>query len=344
MQDKNSHNDEYASIINKVIDSKESITFLLIGRTGVGKSSTINSLVGSEVAASGKFEATTKDVEVFESIHEGVKYKIIDTPGLCDDLPEVGNDDLYLEKIKEHIDKIDIVWFVSELDATRVSSDEKRGIKLITNAFGGGIWSKSVIIFTYSDRVDKTEFDLYLKERSRIVKAEISNYAPTQVSDIPCVAVSNKSPILPNGKKWIGELFTQVFLRFSDDGAFSFLKSLEKDLGGVVGGKKLSKEELERGGKEEKPQLKESKGEKNSGKTKEKVKKEKAKAKKEKPRIEIDEAQKEKIKDSLVKRVLSAASAGAALGAKIGGSWGPVGTAVGGAVGAVIGGTIGWLF
>ncbi|MCF4995417.1 hypothetical protein GIW70_12055 [Pseudomonas syringae] len=55
---------EYADQqIQRMLNQKERITILLVGRTGVGKSSTINSLMGAEVAPVGKFTATTLQVE-----------------------------------------------------------------------------------------------------------------------------------------------------------------------------------------------------------------------------------------------------------------------------------------
>ena len=75
--------------------------FLLVGRTGVGKSSTINKLMGHDVAPIGDFEPQTMTVEEYKLPIENVNFTVIDTPGLCDDLPEIGNDIEYIKKIKQ---------------------------------------------------------------------------------------------------------------------------------------------------------------------------------------------------------------------------------------------------
>ncbi|PAX51620.1 GTPase [Brunnivagina elsteri] len=120
--------------VKRTIDKK--IVFVLAGRTGVGKSSTVNKLLGREVAKVGKFEATTMSVEPYEHKINGIKITIVDTPGLCDDLEETGNDQQYLDLMKSKVNQMVSMWFVSRLDETRVSSDEKRGIKLLSKAFG----------------------------------------------------------------------------------------------------------------------------------------------------------------------------------------------------------------
>ena len=145
----------------------KTFTFLLIGRTGVGKSSTINSLIGANVAPVGDFDPCTADVTVHETNLHGAIVRVIDTPGLCDDLEEVGNDAKYIELMREKIPgAIDAVLFVSRLDDTRVDASEKRGLRLITEAFGEPFWKKSVIVFTQSDKVPDERFEEYVCERT----------------------------------------------------------------------------------------------------------------------------------------------------------------------------------
>jgi small GTP-binding protein len=104
---------------------------LLVGRTGVGKSSTINSLIDKEIAKVGGYEATTMEVQGYDLKINDVNFTVFDTPGLCDDFEEEGNDEKYLQLMQSQVKEIDSMWFVSRLDETRVTADEKRGIKLI---------------------------------------------------------------------------------------------------------------------------------------------------------------------------------------------------------------------
>jgi predicted GTPase len=148
-------------------------TILLLGRTGVGKSSLINGIVRRDVAPVGEWMPTTMRVDRYETEHDGTRWMLIDTPGLCDDLPEVGNDARYLEMIRAGAARVDHVWFVTRLDSTRVEADEKRGIRMITEALGADLWKRGVIVFTFRDRVAAAKTDHVLATRARLIRREI---------------------------------------------------------------------------------------------------------------------------------------------------------------------------
>jgi small GTP-binding protein len=265
------------------------IIFVLAGRTGVGKSSTVNSLLDCEVAKTGKYEPTTKSVDTYEHKVNGINFIIVDTPGLCDEEEEAGNDQKYLNLMKPKIQKMVSMWFVSQLNDTRVTSDEKRVIKRLSKAFGKKVWECSVIVFTYANSVTASEYEETLKIRTELIRKEIAKYVEEDTANqIPSIAVDNKSETTPDGKKWLGEFFTRVFVRASESGSLAFAAAMKDSVSSSSG----------------------------------------------KPRIELDENQKEEIKNKINKGLIGALASG---GTAVGLFLGPGGAIVGGLLGTVVG-------
>jgi GTPase SAR1 family protein len=213
------------------------LIFLEVGRTGVGKSSTINTLIGRDVAEVGHLTATTMEVKTYNLAINDIKIQLIDTPGLCDDLEEKGNDDVYIDRIKKGVpnQEIDLVLFFSSLmaDERSVLKDEKRAIRIISEAFGKKIWEQSVIVFTCacSRNIVLYEYQNDLKEWTKILKKEIKEYAGEDIAEqIPSVAVDNNSETTPDGQRWLGNLYTTSIQRISDLGFLQWVIATEERL------------------------------------------------------------------------------------------------------------------
>ncbi|MFN8382837.1 MAG: TIR domain-containing protein [Anaerolineales bacterium] len=231
---------ELANMLNKA--SQREFTLLLLGKTGVGKSSIVNTLMGKQVAPIGDFRPTTFTVKYYRSEVQGIKFSIVDTPGLCDDLPEKSKDEIYLSEIKTNVKDIDCIWFTTPLSEPRVASDELMGISHITKVFGSKIWERSIIVLTKADLVHPMDYARTYKGRTDVLLEKISDYAGKDIAKrIPTVAVSNIFDHTPDGRLWLGELYTKVIIRISNFGALPFflatanrLTSLETQVPQVV--------------------------------------------------------------------------------------------------------------
>lgn len=202
----------------------DKFSILLIGRTGVGKSSTINSLMGQEVAPVGDYEATTKAIDRYTTDLHGIECNVIDTPGLCDDVAEKGNDYDYLEMIRSQVKSFDALWFVTNLPEKRVRADEKVTIKLMTEAFGKEIWNHAVIVFTFACDPNISDYTFALQKRTELIRNVIAEYAGRAIAnDVPSIAVDNTQTVLPDSTQWLGELYQATFERMKEEGIVPYL-------------------------------------------------------------------------------------------------------------------------
>lgn len=214
------------NVINQIY---QTFSFILVGRTGVGKSSTINNLLGEEVAAIGDCEPTTFLVSPYHLKRNDVDITVWDTPGLCDALDNA-NDQRYMEMIKEVVHEVDCLWFVSRLDETRLSADEQYALLLITNTLGKKIWENSLIIFTHScNQSVKDNFEEALRERTAVVREYLSKITGEDHKNLASIAVDNKNPVLPNNQEWLPELFTMVIEQASNKGGIAFAASIGQE-------------------------------------------------------------------------------------------------------------------
>ncbi len=129
--------------------------FLILGKTGVGKSSFINSIFGHAIAETASDEACTKIVSHYALTIDYGEICLIDTPGLAEDGPEL--DLHYLNMVKQSINEKEIFMsvFVTPLHDTRFRPSEKFAIKSITSVLGQHIWKTSWLVFTFAGLVEK---------------------------------------------------------------------------------------------------------------------------------------------------------------------------------------------
>lgn len=202
---------------------RDNLNFLLVGKAGVGKSSTVNSLFGRKVAETDAFKPGTTSINLYKTETHSVKYTIYDTPGLGES--DNSQEDIdNLERIKSQVEEIDCMLYIAPLDDKRIMGSEKRGFRYITQVFGTEIWNHTVIVFTFanSNRID--DYETSLNTRTKLIRNEIARHANTQIAaSVAAVAIDNNSEKRPDGSTWMEALLSSVFVRISENGVLPFI-------------------------------------------------------------------------------------------------------------------------
>jgi GTP-binding protein EngB required for normal cell division len=196
---------------------------LIVGRTGVGKSSTINSILGVEVAEVGHFEPTTAEIHFYDGRIGSAPVLVIDTPGFCDARSDRSNDPAYVALIKRLVGEIDLVIFITRLDDARVEASELDTLKLLSESFSQEIWQRAVVCLTRADAIPRSRYDFHFEGRSRVIRNALADVAGDEAALIPFVAISNERKRTPDRRYWLPALWLAILRKMGSHGFESFV-------------------------------------------------------------------------------------------------------------------------
>ena len=134
-----------------VISDCKDYSITVIGKTGVGKSSlvntlfSINTLFGKMVADIGYDEIITTEVSKYTKIIKKDKIHIWDTIGFYD---EYNKPKEYIEKIVENVKETHLILFCFDLTEPRWTKDNKELIDLVKNKLDQKIFENTIFVFT----------------------------------------------------------------------------------------------------------------------------------------------------------------------------------------------------
>ncbi|KAF5795115.1 putative small monomeric GTPase [Helianthus annuus] len=205
--------------------SRDSLTILVMGKGGVGKSSTVNSILGERAVAVSAFQSDVPRPVMVSRERSGFTLNIIDTPGIV----EGGYvNDQALQLIKRFLlnKTIDVLLYVDRLDSYRVDNLDRQIVKAITESFGKEIWRKGVVVLTHAQLTppDCLSYDDFFARRSEAVLKVVDSgarFKKHEIQDhvIPVVLVENSSrcnkndngeKILPNDTVWIPSIVETI--------------------------------------------------------------------------------------------------------------------------------------
>lgn len=133
-----------------------SLNILVCGRTGVGKSSLINNLVGKEVCKvndpgleGGNLNRGTTEISEIKANTDNVSVTIYDSPGLQDGAV----DERYLQDMYDKCKDVNLVLYCMEMTASHYTAAEIRATRLFTRRFQPEFWNRCVLVMTKANMV-----------------------------------------------------------------------------------------------------------------------------------------------------------------------------------------------
>ena len=144
-------------MLRAVWANHKELRLLVTGKTGEGKSTLVNGILGEEVAVEGADSTkSTAKVEEFKRMIHGVPVTVFDSPGL-QDITE--NEDEYLQQMQEKCKTLSLVLYCTKMGTTRLKVEDKNAIRKLTGAFGEEFWKFSVLVLTFANQEDVSRRD-----------------------------------------------------------------------------------------------------------------------------------------------------------------------------------------
>lgn len=152
--------------------NEDEISFSIIGRPNVGKSSLTNAILGEERVIVSNIEGTTRDAIDTPFVKDGQKYRVVDTAGMRKKSKVYENIEKYsILRALTSIEKSDVILVV--IDGETGIREQDKHVAGYAHEAGKGV----VIVYNKWDLVDKDEKTMQKKQKEIYEQFKYLDYA-----------------------------------------------------------------------------------------------------------------------------------------------------------------------
>ena len=152
--------------------NEDEISFSIIGRPNVGKSSLTNAILGEERVIVSNIEGTTRDAVDTPFVKDGQKYRVVDTAGMRKKGKVYENIEKYsILRALTSIEKSDVILVV--IDGETGIREQDKHVAGYAHEAGKGV----VIVYNKWDLVDKDEKTMQKKQKEIYEQFKYLDYA-----------------------------------------------------------------------------------------------------------------------------------------------------------------------
>ena len=188
----------------ELIYEKKKLKILVCGKTGTGKSTLLNTLLGQTVFETGgpatkTMDPVTTEVKSVRTNIQDVLLEIFDSPGLQD---RTDNDRKYLDDMHKKCKDFCLILYCIDMTTPRWSDKDSKTIELLTKTFGQEMWKKAILVLTKANMVKpatsgvdehthcKTTFETFEDEfKKQLTQLNVSKEVS---ANIPIVAAGSE--------------------------------------------------------------------------------------------------------------------------------------------------------
>ena len=229
----------------------KSVRILITGKTGTGKSTLVNGILGVKTNGKGAAkegngikESCTAEVTAYKTKKRKVDITVWDSPGLQDGTE---NQDSYLREMEKKCTPRDLTMYCIKVADTRfvrgTDNPDVVAMKKFTQSLGVDFWKNAIVVLTFANALEifHVEWkDLQRKERATAFKSVIQEWrdqvqkilvddinVPKEIVDkIPIIPAGHYTlRALPDRNYWLSALWFECLGAIpSHEGKAAFLK------------------------------------------------------------------------------------------------------------------------